>query len=295
MNAIYASDLHLKGEKPVARLDGDWLESQRAMLSEIVSIANSKDLPLVLAGDIFDHSRVATEIVNMSIAELKKCGKGVCIIAGNHDLPGHSFDMVDQSSIGILLKVFKDASKFLELNANHFGLDGLKADSNIRITHQLVFEKQEDCPPNAKAKTADQLLDEFQEADWIICGDMHKAFHYVRKSQGGDRHVVNLGCTIRHKANEISYQPSVWHIDPIHNVCERIYLSDSLDNISRDHLDTKEAKESRVDALWESIRSKKDLKLDFLANLEDKVPSIEDADTRKEISELIALCKRESK
>lgn len=296
MEAIYAADLHNLGERPIARLDENWIESQRKILEQIVSIANLRKVPLVLVGDVFDHSRVATEVINMVIAELQKAICGVYILAGNHDLPGHSFEQVNQSSIGILLKIFNDIEKCDLVNGNHFGRDRAEIGTRnhkIQLVHQLVFENKEDCPPNGKAKTADQILDEHPNADWIICGDMHQAFHYIRKSEGGARHVLNLGCTIRHKANELDYTPSVWYVNPGSNIAERIELDDDPNMISRQHLDIKNEKESRIDALWGAIKTDSNVKLDFLHNLEVKVPSIEDEDTANEVRTLIELCKVE--
>ena len=296
MKALFCSDLHLKGEKPVARLDADWLGTQRSMLHEIVSIANNKAVPLILVGDVFDHSRVATEVVNMTISELKLCERGVWVLAGNHEIPQHAYENIEQSSVGILLQYFHDAEELADCNANHFGRDLLRAPHGhpVRLTHQLVFPDKASKPPTDKGLTADELLDTYQEADWIICGDMHQAFHHVRKSTGGDRHVVNLGCTIRHKASELSYIPSVWFIDTDAKQVERIPLADDPAMITREHLEVVEERESRVAKFLEVVKGGEGVTLSFMDNLEAKMGALEGADLSA-LHEIIEKTKQESK
>ena len=298
MKALFCSDLHLKGEKPVARLDVDWLEAQRSMLAEIVHYANAYAVPLVLVGDVFDHSRVATEVVNMTISELKLCERGVWILAGNHEIPQHSYDNVAQSSIGILLQVFHNAEDLADCNANHFGRDGRESpriiDHSIRLTHQLVFQDKASKPPTDKGLTADELLDLYHEADWLICGDGHSAFHFVRHSTGGDRHVVNLGCTIRHKASELGYVPSVWFIDTDNAQVERVALTDDPTMITREHLDAVEERESRVAKFLEVVKGGEGVTLSFMDNLEAKLDELQGADLEA-LEAIIERTKQESK
>ena len=294
MKALFCSDLHLKGEKPVARLDTDWLGTQRAMLQEIVDLANYHILPLVLVGDIFDHPRVSTEVLNMAIQELNSVKFGVKILAGNHDLPTHSFALVDQSSIGVLLKIFTDIEfeNSQWLSAYHFGRDE-KSTAKVMLTHQLIFPDQASKPPTDKGKTADELLNEFDAADWIICGDGHFGFHHIRKSQGGDRHVINLGCTIRHKASEINYQPSVWAIDTDAGTVDRINLHDDPERISRAHLDIAEEKETRVGIFLSIVKGSGTISLSFMDNLESKMTTLhgQDLEAVNAIIERVKDCK----
>ena len=301
MKALFCSDLHLKGEKPVARLDTNWKGAQAAMLWEIVNHANRLNVPLVVVGDLFDHARVATEILNMVISIFKAVDNGVWILAGNHDLPAHSFDNVDESSIGVMLQYFHDAESLVECNANHFGRDmqgHVMACDTVRLTHQLIFPDKASKPPTDKGLTADELLDTYQEADWIICGDGHAAFHFSRHSTGGDRHVVNLGLTIRHKASELAYTPSVWLIDTDAELVDRIPLTDDPAMITREHLEVVEERESRVAKFIDVMRRKigigEGVTLSFMDNLEAKLGALE-GDDLKALQDIIEKTKVESK
>ena len=299
MKALFCSDLHLKGEKPIARLDTDWLETQRQMLGFIVTQANNRNVDLYLVGDIFDTPRVATEVLNMAIEELQYCENKVYVLVGNHEAPGHDpIEALKSGSVGVLCKVFNDVRDSVDVTAHHFGNDGkgLGTDGGrIRLTHQLVFEKPEDLPPNGKGKYADQLLDEFQEDGWIICGDMHQAFHHIRKSTGGTRHVVNLGCTIRHKASELDYTPSCWYIDTDTELAERIAIPDDPAMVSRNHLEHIEEKDGRISAFLEVVKGSGAVTLSFMDNLEAKSHIIEEQSVAIELADLIQICKMESK
>ena len=283
----------------MARLDTNWKGAQAAMLWEIVNHANRLNVPLVVVGDLFDHARVATEILNMVISIFKAVDNGVWILAGNHCLgQGHSFDNVGETSVGVMLQYFHDAESLVECNANHFGRDDRPISSfaipTVRLTHQLIFPDKASKPPTDKGLTADELLDTFQEADWIICGDMHQAFHAVRKSTGGDRHVVNLGLTIRHKASELAYTPSVWHIDTNAELVERIPLTDDPAMITREHLEVVEERESRVAKFLEVVKGGEGVTLSFMDNLEAKLGALEGGDL-KALQDIIEKTKVESK
>lgn len=301
MKALFCSDLHLKGEKPVARLDESWKGAQAAMLWEIVNHANRLAVPLVVVGDLFDHARVATEILNMAISIFKAVDNGVWILAGNHCLgQGHSYANVDETSVGVMLKVFNDAETLTSCNANHFGRDDrddytmVQANKPVRLTHQLIFPDKASKPPTDKGLTADELLDIYQEADWIICGDAHLGFHFCRKSTGGDRHVVNLGLTIRHKASELAYTPSVWLIDTDEALVERIPLTDDPAMITREHLEVVEERESRVAKFLEVVKGGEGVTLSFMDNLEAKLGMLEGEDLLA-LQTIIEKTKMESK
>ena len=280
----------------MARLDESWKDAQAAMLWEIANHANRLNVPLVVVGDLFDHARVATEILNMVISIFKAVDNGVWILAGNHCLgQGHSYDNVGETSVGVMLQYFHDAENLATCNANHFGRDARGGALHpVRLTHQLIFPDKASKPPTDKGLTADELLDTYQEADWIICGDGHYGFHFSRGSTGGTRHVVNLGLTIRHKASELAYTPSVWLIDTDASLVERIPLTDDPSMITRGHLEVVEERESRVAKFLEVVKGGEGVTLSFMDNLEAKLGALE-GDDLAALQEIIEKTKVESK
>lgn len=270
---LHAADLHLVGQRPRCRLDPDWLETQRSMLRFLVDTANAHRVPLHLGGDIFDHARVATEVVNMAIKELKRAEHGVWILAGNHDLPFHQFEKLGESSLGTLLETFPHTPSIPGIqDAAPFGRD-CPTGAPVAFTHQLVFEDESKRPPMAKGHTAESLLEEaFPDAKWIFTGDHHDRFHVVHKG----RHVVNPGCTIIHNASMLGEKAYCVLVDIDARDVEWIEIPDDESMVSDAHLRTVEARESRVGAFLERVKGAGGVVLDFRANLDAAIQQLDD-------------------
>jgi DNA repair exonuclease SbcCD nuclease subunit len=72
---LHTSDIHIAGDRP--SLDG---------LRAVVETANQLDVDIVLvAGDLFDSSRVGDEAVGLALSELGRFQRRVVVIPGNHD------------------------------------------------------------------------------------------------------------------------------------------------------------------------------------------------------------------
>jgi len=88
MKLLHTADWHLG-----KRLDKyNRLEEQKAVLEEIIILADSQDVDVVLiAGDLFDAFNPSTEAIELLYKTLKRLAKGgervVIAIAGNHDSP----------------------------------------------------------------------------------------------------------------------------------------------------------------------------------------------------------------
>jgi DNA repair exonuclease SbcCD nuclease subunit len=72
---LHTSDVHIAGD--AASIDG---------LRAVVNTAIDCDVDIVLvAGDLFDNSRVRDEAVEQAISELARVGRPVVVVPGNHD------------------------------------------------------------------------------------------------------------------------------------------------------------------------------------------------------------------
>lgn len=269
---LHTADLHLCGTAPRCRKDANWIETQRQMLQFLVSTANGAKVPLVLCGDIFDKPRVATEVVNMVIRELKAAEHGVFILAGNHDLPGHAWSMVHEASLGTLLETFPQIPQIDGIqDAQPFGLDN-PTGAKVAFTHQLVFRDEKSRPPMAKGLTASELLDQFPDADWIFTGDHHESWEFIQDG----RHVVNPGCTIIHSASDIGRTAKCARVDIDAGTVDWIEIPDDPANLSDSHLRTEEERVSRVTAFLEKVQGQGSAKiLDFKGNLELKMQQLD--------------------
>jgi DNA repair exonuclease SbcCD nuclease subunit len=268
MKFLQFADLHLIGTMPICRQDEDWINSQRKDIQFLVKTANENKVPLIGVGDIFDTARVATEVVNMAIDEFSKVKFGVQFLCGNHDLPTHCYDLLYQSSIGTLLKSFSELKSGKvegeEWAAFPFGNDE-RSTAKIRFIHRLIFPDEQSRPVDECGQTAQELLEEFPEQDWILTGDYHHAFHYKE----GNRHVVNTGCVNVQKADFIGYQPKVAIVDTIAGTVEWINVPQRAEfKFGDEYLVEAKEREARMESFFELARNKDGVCISFSENLE---------------------------
>jgi DNA repair exonuclease SbcCD nuclease subunit len=269
---ILAADLHIRNDLPRCRIDENWEETQRLMIQEIVSIANKYKCPLIITGDLFDSPNIPARFIVMLIEEFSKIINKVYFLAGNHELPYHSIDNVENSSIGILSELSKQHMKIYEGMSDfgiwqHFNSKLMGKETGLLFLHRLVFESIKTIPPNVSAITASDLLKEYPDSKWIFLGDNHQFFHYEKNG----KHVLNPGCTIRQKSDEQKYKPSVCYVDTEKEIVERIFLNDNIEMVNDSYLVEENERENRIEAFVEGIKKNGKISLDFLSNLEEGI------------------------
>lgn len=282
MKVLITADWHIKGERPICRLDDDWIASQRKTISEIREAFSKYGCDQIwILGDLFDAPRCSTEAVNMLVEELLKFPEGsVRVLCGNHDLKDHNYDNLNVCSIGTIKKVFGDIPNrldcgALEISANPFGMDDENSHADIICTHQLTF------PDDATrgifgGSTADELLAKWPQANIIFTGDYHHGYvHSELKDNLIWRYVVTPGCINIQKADELDYEPFVvlWDTEADLNnyTFKKIYLDPQRENCTRDHIEAREHKEEEFERVVETIKGNVDIALDFDSNLEAQV------------------------
>lgn len=293
MKFIASSDYHLQINKPRCRIDDDWLLFQKTILKQIALEANKRKVPVYCLGDVFDTAKVPPIIVSMFLNFVALVDKGVKVIAGNHSLPYHSWENVSESSFGIIdeivngmrerdiLSYYDDVGKY-----SHFNEELKGKDTGLLFIHRLVFKLNKDMPPNVNAISAQDLLNEFKEMNWIFCGDMHRAFHYEKNG----RHVVNPGAIYRGNADEKYYKPSVFYVDTEKEIVERIYLDDNVEMIDDIYLQKEEERDNRITAFVEGIKKSTNISLSIIDNIEKAIKKNNktlDEDTIKMIRSLV--------
>ncbi len=270
MRCIHTADWHLRLDLPRCRRDPDWLNTQRLIIREIVALSNHHKCPVALVGDLFHTPRVPDEVVSMLIEESLLSKYGIGVISGNHDLPYHSWDNVSRSSFGIVWNLAENEQAglfplFKIGVAGQWGQSGIVGSENeVLFLHRLVFKSQKDLPPNVEASLAQDLLDEFPDFDWILTGDMHKAFHYEKDG----RHVVNPGCITRQAADFKDYRPSVYLVDTEEGIVEQLFLNETAEVIDDAYLRAEEERDERITAFVDTVKTSGTVSLDFKANIE---------------------------
>ena len=86
MKILITADWHIRGERPICRLDENWLASQRETIAAIREVYEKTGCEQMwILGDLFDAPKCATAAVNMLIEELQKFSGSVRVLCGNHD------------------------------------------------------------------------------------------------------------------------------------------------------------------------------------------------------------------
>lgn len=271
MRLLVTGDWHLRKNRPRCRLDEDWKATQKKHLSQIAYESSSRKCPVLITGDIFNSAIVAEEIVNLFLEFCQLMNNDVLFIAGNHDLPDHSMNNVYRSSIGILFNVMALGTTKLvsldkyrkEVSYAHFGTAVVNHGKEILVLHRLTYPSLKAIPPNAKASTPAELLEEFPGYNYIFTGDCHMPFHYEKKG----RHVVNPGHLNRQKTDETD-QPCMYFVDTDTDEIECIEIEDDIDLVTDEYIKNEEDREDRIEAFVEKIKTQKKVSLSFEDNIE---------------------------
>jgi DNA repair exonuclease SbcCD nuclease subunit len=263
MHAIISADWHLRADRPRCRTDKDWIESQFAVVREIVSIANDKEVPLKIVGDIFHTPVVPMQLLERTIAELLQANYPVSILPGQHDEPFHSYDNLNKSAFGVLRHTFK------EMTADEANLtyEGVPFGAEPRLQREILFIHRLVLPkpiPNVEGILAEDLLKLYPYAKWIFCGDYHHSFCVERRG----RKVVNPGCIIRQAADMKDYQPIVFYVDTDKDVVEDIELkSDTGELVDDAYLEKEKERDDRIANFVDVVKGKTEVTLSFRDNL----------------------------
>lgn len=205
---LYTADWHLRDDCPKCLECKDWLTFQIQSLQKIYAIAKKEKCENIFAlGDLFNTPRQSELLISRVIQELSTWEIPVYAIAGNHDLPYHNYDNLDNSSIGILFAsgVIKEMKNNFEgFDAMSFGKDAPTGEPTA-FTHQLVFDPKHPLPPGV-GTSAEDLPKQFPQAKLICCGDYHH--HYIWK--GKKCTVINPGCINIQVRDMTTYQPVVY-------------------------------------------------------------------------------------
>lgn len=263
---VCCADLHIRANAPINRKD-DYFETAMGKFSQIVSIANKNKADIICAGDFFDHIKVSHTVVNIIIAIIKNLDGHLFLVAGQHDLPNHKKDWIEQSPIKTLL--FQENVTLLgevPIKYENSLLYGASWEDRVPVLKRKTQSRRilaihkaitPEKPPFflKEAISANKALDKFTY-DFIISGDYHVPF--VRQRKG--KLLINCGPMLRQKINEAELKPSVFLLDTVTAKCKRIYLKVNpaddvflLENVKRDN--DMQFKEELTD-LVEALKSK---------------------------------------
>ena len=206
-NFIACGDLHADKNKPRYRKDNYWGTWQHKMLW-VINLANERNARLLIAGDIFNTSRVSPDVTNVALAIFKEAKYQPYVVAGQHDLKYHTdIEKTPLFTLAIARVVKIIQGHYKEFTGAGFEEGIPQAENKFLITHTCITPRR---PPFylTDAVSAKKFMRMHPGYEIIISGDYHVPFH----TKLGSRHLINTGTLIRNKKDMKNYVPYVWYI-----------------------------------------------------------------------------------
>ena len=227
--AVLVSDLHLSHNPPAARsAEPDWYSAMKRQWDQVRMAAEDdhknsyNDLPIVIAGDIFDVWRSPPELINFAIDLFR--GLDVYAIPGQHDLPNHVYMDMYRSAYGTLVVAgaiknldpwqgwipMPDAEGLIWMQAFPWGFEvkPRQPDDNgvvkLAVVHKYVWSSDKNKYPGAPDESSLAVLkSNLVGYDAAVFGDNHKNF----LTRAGSCNVINCGGFMARKSDEREYRP----------------------------------------------------------------------------------------
>lgn len=208
------ADIHGKKKPPQYRKD-DYRETLRGKLRYTVDFANTNDLLILIAGDIFHSVKEGVGVLNLIAEELQRAEYPPIAVAGQHDLEFHSDNLLETPIYNLAL------SGIIRL-AGTTPIEGVYGcgygqeipehtdPDSILLIHRCITPEE---PPFylPDAISANKALSLFRRYSIVVSGDYHQAFH--KKSSKYGNQIINCGPILRSNKDQYDVKPVFWTID----------------------------------------------------------------------------------
>ncbi len=214
--AILTADVHLREKPPGDRgvmTRERWYEIQAGYLKQLDDLRPDWDTPIFVAGDLFDRCDASPSVINFAIEHLPE----VWAVAGNHDLPNHSWENVDHSAYGTLMRAgkvhnlgpgdevaFGNGGRFPILLARGFR-HGLPLEAcvakrrkdaiRLAVTHEYVCTRRTGHAGVRRSDLVSSKAAACRGWDVVLFGDNHQGFLVA-----GPPVVFNAGAVLRDRS-----------------------------------------------------------------------------------------------
>lgn len=261
-DAILTGDWHLREDQPVCRTD-NFLKTQWKVIDFITDLQRKFNCPVWHSGDLFNHWKPSPGLLSKALHHIPD---NFWTIYGNHDLPQWNLELAFKCGIYTLIK----AGKIQLFNEVHWNGKPKKGslflpgvDMKILVWHVMTWIKESPFP-GCEDPQARRILKKYPDYDLILTGHNHKSFTTTLNG----RLLVNPGSITRQNADQINFKPRVylWYADA--NSIEKVYLPDTEDVISREHIDIKKQRDNRIDAFISKLNNNFKGGVTFEGNLE---------------------------
>jgi len=273
VDAILASDLHVRHDSPICRTD-DFQVAMWKKIKFIVDLCKKCGCPLLIGGDVGHRSQWPNWLLVKFMDIIKEIEVVSCL--GQHDLPGHNLEEFEASGCGVLKQAnsirfrncfvgHKEGKVYLhDVEVFHWGQDMVTATNTpcIALTHQMVMNGNPDYPGQEGSQGIDLLKKNSYQL--ILSGDNHKPF--IVEYDG--KILVNPGSMMRTTAAQADHRPRVYAWNASLNAVHPIYLPIQEDVVDRTHIDEKQDRDARMDALVDRVKIDYDAGFSFEQNME---------------------------
>lgn len=287
--AILTADIHLRDDQPKCRLD-DFILTQKRKLNWLSKLQKKEGGFIIDAGDLFHKWKVSPYLINFALDTLPEV---FFTIPGNHDLPQHSLELINQSGFGVVNNAgrltlidksapllggySRDTDDITPLICNDIWMHPFpwgteitdvkeKHKIDIAVIHTMTYVGSKPYP-NCQDLDAESLLDKYKGYDIIVTGHNHKCF--IIEKNG--RYLVNPGSLTRQSADQIDYKPAV-HLLKEDNgklFIESVPVPIEDGVITNKHLQNKKSVDERMNAFVDSIVGDFEVGLSFENNIEE--------------------------
>lgn len=269
--AVFTSDWHFRDTVPRCRID-DYFQAQKNKLDQVKEIQRlNNNCPVFDCGDLLDKCKSSPFLEGWLMDNLPD---NFYTIAGNHDLPNHRIEDLENSSLGVLIKSGKIKLLSCLENSPIFSVYGFNygdfiasqylinnKSKKIALVHEFISL---DRFPGSI--TPEQLTEKLPGFDFIFCGHNHINFgDYVNDCQ-----VINVGSMMRMDADQVNYEPGFYVMYEDYSI-KRILFDIEKDVIDRKYLDQKSKTSERLLSFIESVTGKYEIGNNFKENLRKSV------------------------
>lgn len=270
------SDPHFTDIQSKCRTD-NFFDAQKSKMLWLHNIYYDYKIDLVLCGgDVFDVPKPNPIVISNIIAN---CPDFIAT-AGQHDLPRHSTELIDESG----LKTLDEANKIILLMENQIYTDHrkfciygfpygsnlkkikkikLKYKYNIAIIHSLISH-------DFGGNSVKYISKIFKNFDLIVSGDNHRTFIY--KSRRYKNIIINAGSLTRTKADQVNHKPCVFVWDSSEPLkYEKVEVPVKKNVISRKHLKISKEYAEMENAYVEKLNEDYSVGMSFEDNMEEHI------------------------
>lgn len=219
--AVLCSDLHLQERAPVSRsAEPDWWAAMKRPIDQLKALAQTHQVPIVCAGDVFDHWKSSPELINWALEHLPI----MYSVPGQHDLPLHRYEDVDKSAYGTLVRfgtlIPLPSGEPTVVSSNlvlwgfpwqaeispHPKPKKIKKDEiHLAVIHAYCWQKGASYPGAKEEQRAISHRSKLTGFHAAVFGDNHKPF--LSKNDEGPV-IFNHGGFMRRKIDEIDHRPA---------------------------------------------------------------------------------------